>query len=202
MSLPDSSVCKDYLCLPHLFCFHASKLKLRRNSILKSHQSSLLPFTLLPSSGQEWTDYQLQDHCTPKQEKGFMPSVILLFSYMPALVQGRLTWLLHCPCCKNTRKNCHILPPSFTIYLENWGFDPTLAPCVCCLLDGGRISDCFLPNLHHSHSMDVHKGIHASVCFSVSAISSLYQTHTPTPGKAFLHVSFSLKEDLHLSKFI
>ena len=77
--------------LPHLFCVHVSKLKCKRYSVSRSHQSSLLPQAY--SSPQYRTGHIIsyRDHCTLKQESRVYASITLLFSYMLALTQGRPT---------------------------------------------------------------------------------------------------------------
>lgn len=78
-------------CLPHpQVCFHVSN-KYQRCSMSSSHQSASYPkLTPLPSSGQALLS--ATETIVPQSWNiEFMQFLILLFSYMPALKQGRRT---------------------------------------------------------------------------------------------------------------
>lgn len=175
VSLPDSFVCKDYLCLPHLFCFDASKLKCRRNSMSRSYQSSLfLPFSRLDRLSAIGIT-------VPQSRKiGFMPPATLLFSSMPALVCSRLTGASITHAISTPGQTATFSHPGLPFIDQTEALVLFWLLCRLPIWRGG-ISDCLPPNLYHSHSMEIHKGRHG---FSESAISFLYHTHTSPHGKA------------------
>lgn len=130
-----------------------------------------------------------------------MSSVTLLFSYMLAFVQGRLTWNLHFPCCKHTRKNCHILPLSFTIHWWNWGFDPILASWAYCQLDGKGLVTASLP-ITITLILQKYTKAYMAWCTLVRVQSASCTRHTHhVLERPWLSPSLSFEENLQLSKF-
>lgn len=124
-----------------------------------------------------WSATEITD---PQSRKiGCMHSVIFLFSYTPTLTQGRFTWCFWCPCYKNTRQNCHILPPRFTIGWWNWGFDPILASCVYSQSDGEGLMATFLQTSSTPIPVE-----HPKAYVLGMLQWECNQTHPSPPGKA------------------
>lgn len=78
-------------CLPHLVCFHVSKLKYQRYSMSSSHQSASYP-KLIPLPSMGLSRLSATEIIVPQSWNiGSVQLIALLFSYMLALMQGRPT---------------------------------------------------------------------------------------------------------------